>query len=285
MYFSLANLKKIVLTISVLCACVSPLAAEEAPGNSAIDLGYVETKTVGKPRASASPAVATATGAVTAPVGPAAQGLSALLNESRVYRQKGLELQTLGDLEGAMSWYQKAIEFDPTYVLPYNDLGILFEAKGMPERAEEMYLKAITVDPSYLSAYSNLALLYENLHKLDKAMEYWQERADRGLPDDPWTIKARKRIIDIKLVEGQEPVSSKEQQVIGLIDDVLQEKYLVANDNRQLAEMYFRRARLSYKRGAEVVAYRQALDAFQLDPTNPEIQAFIEKLHTRQLSR
>jgi len=212
--------------------------------------------------------------------------LSELAKQARVYRTQGIQLQQHGDLDGAMNLYQKAIELDPAYAVAYNDLGVIYEAKGFVDRAEESYLKAVKIDPSYLSAYTNLALLYQNKRELDKAAVYWKKRAELGSPDDPWTEKARQRLEDIRFALSDNPIEDlKEQEAIGLLKDVANQKTLLKKDNRELAKFHFKKAKQSYNKGDEVTAFKQAVDASQLDPSNAEIEEFIDKLQRRLLSK
>ncbi|MBM3243501.1 MAG: tetratricopeptide repeat protein, partial [Candidatus Omnitrophica bacterium] len=154
--------------------------------------------------------------------------LSALQEQARSYRQEGIQAQDIGDLDTAMKLYQKAIEVDPVYAVAYNDLGVIYEAKGMPDRAEESYLKAIRIDPYYLSTYTNLALLYEEKRELSKAGYCWKKRAELGDVNDPWTQKARKRLEDIRLTLSPKPMQeSREQDVLKLMKDVANEKYML----------------------------------------------------------
>jgi len=207
-------------------------------------------------------------------------------NQARIYREEGLEQQNLGNLDAAMSLYQKAIELDPTFAVAYNDLGIVYEAKGSVRQAEESYLKAIKIDSNYLSAYSNLALLYENQRNLEKASFYWAKRAELGSPDDPWTLKAKQRLEDISLITGGRAIeSSREQEVIGLIKDVTEEKSILRQDNKALAKKYLEEAKQSYDKEDYATAIKKAASAQQLDPTNREIEEFIEKVQIRALSR
>lgn len=210
--------------------------------------------------------------------------LSELQSQARIYRSQGLELQRAGDLETAMSFYQKAIELDPAYAVAYNDLGVVYEARGLVERAEESYLKSIKVDPNYLSVYSNLALLYENKRQLDKASLYWSKRAELGSPDDPWTQKAKQRLRDINLSQGGLS-ESKEQEIIGLMKDIATQKSILRQDNKKLAKVYFEKAKLKFQKGDEVNALKEAINASQLDPSNTQIDEFIKKIQIRLLSK
>lgn len=121
--------------------------------------------------------------------------------EAASYRQKGYEAQEKGDIDTAITWYQKAVGLDPSYAAPHNDLGILFEAKGWLDRAEAEYQKAIAIDPGYEKAHTNLALLYERKGELEKAAFHWMRRYRLGKPDDPWTYEARRRLERLGLLE------------------------------------------------------------------------------------
>jgi tetratricopeptide (TPR) repeat protein len=211
--------------------------------------------------------------------------MTQLQEEARSYRAQGFQMQQMGDLKGAMGLYQKAIQLDPGFAVPYNDLGIIYEANGEIDRAEQSYLKAVSIDRNYLSAYSNLAVLYENKRDLKKAAYCWKKRADLGPPSDPWTQRAKRRLDDIRLVLGEKPVDSKEQDVVTLMNEVKSEKVLTRRDDKAQARNYFEKAKVSYKRREYVNAYKQALDAQMLDPSNKAIESFIEKLQTRLLSR
>jgi len=214
------------------------------------------------------------------------KNLTDLQKEARSYRAQGLELQRAGDVGGAMSLYQKAIILDSLYAVPYNDLGIIFEASGDIDRAEECYLRCITIDPKYSSAYSNLALLYESVRDIGKAAQYWQKRVELGPPDDPWTLKAKQRLADIRLVLSDSPFEeAREQDVMALIQDISSRKATLRKDNKALAKDYFDKAKLNYKKGDETTALKLAIDASQLDPANKEIKEFIVKTETRLLSK
>jgi Flp pilus assembly protein TadD len=212
--------------------------------------------------------------------------LTELQKQARMYRRQGLEMQNTGNLDTAMTLYQKAIELDPNYAMAYNDLGIIYEAKGLIDLAEENYLESIKIDPMFLSTYSNLALLYENKRDLEKAAFYWEKRAQLGALNDPWKQKARQRVADIRSVISKMPLEdAREQEVIGLMKDVAVYKSRLRKDNKALSQEHFEKAKRSYNKGDFVTAIKEALDAQYLDPANEEIEKFIEKAQTRALLR
>lgn len=210
--------------------------------------------------------------------------LNKLQKEARAYRSQGQEYQRIGDIDTAMAYYQKALEFDEAYAVVYNDLGIIYEIKNMPARAEGCYLKAIKINPYYLSAYSNLALFYENKRNLKKAAENWHKRAELGPVGDPWTEKARKRLEDIRLVLGNEKVNPEEDKVVTLMNDVMVQKAALKTDNKVLAKKHLEKAKLSFKKGDGLTAIKEAVDAKSCDPSNTEIDEFLDKVKLRMLS-
>lgn len=151
--------------------------------------------------------------------------LSSLWEQARFYRNEGVKLQDTGDLNSALKLYQKAVELDPVYEVVYNDLGIIYEAQGDSDRAELSYLQALKIDPNFLDPYSNLALLYESKRDLSKAAYYWKQRMELGDPDDPWTIKAEKRLQDIQLALSKTPMADiQEKDVADLMANVANDR-------------------------------------------------------------
>lgn len=233
--------------------------------------------------------------------------LTVLQQSARLYRQQGLAYQEAGNLEAALTFYQKAIELDPWYAAAYNDAGIILESKGDSERAQISYLQAIKIDPEFLSPYSNLAIFYETRRDLKSALVYWKKRARMGDSADEWTQKARQRAKDIELVlcgqalqDGQQKISD-EEAIAGLAADVKAKKAAAIQpeekrkspqaqqppreDKPALAKKMLREAKASQKKGNDALALKQGADAKFLDPDNPEIQEFLDKALSKALSR
>jgi len=211
---------------------------------------------------------------------------STVQKQAREYRAQGLLMQKMGNNEEALKLYQKASELDSAYAVVQNDLGVLYEEKGLLDKAETCYKKALAIDPNYLSPYSNLALLCEKRRELDKAAFYWKKRIALGSPQDPWTEKAKQRLSDIQMVLSKNPAEdAREQDTLNLVKDVTVEKSILQQDNKELAKANLEKAKLLYKKGDELTALKIAIDATQLDPSNVEINNFVEKLQTRVLSK
>ncbi|HNX80906.1 MAG TPA: tetratricopeptide repeat protein [Candidatus Omnitrophota bacterium] len=252
--------------------------------------GYIVSSQVEEVKPRPAPRVASRAPARTKPAQTSnrREFLTELQQQARMYRQQGLQFQNIGNIDQAMMLYQKAVELDPSYAVAYNDLGVLFEGMDEPDRAEQNYLKAVQVDPAFASAYSNLAIFYENKRDLPQAEYYWKKRIEYGLVDDPWTSKAQKRLADIKLVLGEQPYPvqlEKEQDVVNLMQDVSAKKAVLNRDQKALARDYFEKAKRNYLKREYVLAWKQAVDAQLMDPSNDEITAFVEKLQSTLLSK
>ncbi len=69
------------------------------------------------------------------------------------------ELRRLGDIDGAMVAYRKAIALDPGMALAYSNLGALLQSRGQLVEAESLYLKTIELRPDYSLAWNNLGIV------------------------------------------------------------------------------------------------------------------------------
>ena len=218
---------------------------------------------------------------------PLVGGLSeAKQEQAKKYRELGLESQQIGNLEQALSFYQKAVAIYPDFAVVYNDLGVIYEAMGSVGLAEENYLKSIKINPDYASVYTNLALLYENQRNFEKAAIYWEKRAAVGDLDDPWKQKAAKRLGDIRSSLSRQPFSDqREEDVLSLMKDITVNRTELNQKDETLAQVHFKKAKMSFDKGDMATAIKEALDAQYLDENNPEIEAFIEKVEHRALTR
>jgi tetratricopeptide (TPR) repeat protein len=73
--------------------------------------------------------------------------------------------------------YRKAIELDPSYELPHNNLGLLLAAEGKAAEAEAELRAAVALKPSYWEAHANLGLLYARENRLKEAEKSLEEAA------------------------------------------------------------------------------------------------------------
>ena len=161
-----------------------------------------------------------------------------LRREAVSYRTKGYEAQQRGDLNEALSDYQKAAELDTSYPIPLNDAGVVLEGLGRLEDAEQAYLKALSINPNYLEPHANLGILYERMKQKDKAIYYWTKRYQLGDPSDAWTARAGERLVAL----GAMPPSEKQRMNIAtrrhVADQELQNHAQSVKDYRAVTDSY-----------------------------------------------
>jgi len=259
MFISRENIKDIAIIVAILLA---PLLLEKTSLYASDNRNYLQSRD--------TPEIQKETAASREGRVRKAKDLNLLEQEARDYRAYGFKLQQAGNLDAAMSFYQKAIEVDPAYAVAYNDLGVIYEIKGDPGRAEDSYLRAINIDSDYLSAYSNLALFYENKRDMEKAFLYWQKRAELGSASDPWTEKAKNRINDLIQVTPSLKQKVMEEEAIELTKNIAQEKENKRLEGLRQAQGHLGLAKKLDRRGEYKSALEETKATLAIDPQNKE---------------
>lgn len=88
----------------------------------------------------------------------------------------------LGQTKQAVETYQMALILNPALVDAHSNLGNLYKAQGRLEDAKRCYLEAIRIRPDFAIAWSNLAGVFKDTGDLNTAIAYYQE-AIRLSPD------------------------------------------------------------------------------------------------------
>ncbi|TAK65603.1 MAG: tetratricopeptide repeat protein, partial [Bacteroidetes bacterium] len=82
------------------------------------------------------------------------------------------------NIDSAIVYGLKTIEFDPASAPLYNNVGVLFRAAGNNSRAVEIYKQAIHIDSTFIPSYINLGNACDDLGKPEEAL-YWYGSALR----------------------------------------------------------------------------------------------------------
>lgn len=75
-----------------------------------------------------------------------------------------------GDLDKAMEYFNKSIQFDPGYENAYANRGIVYCMKGDLKAGIQDFTKAIELKPGYYDALVNRGIAYCNLKEYDKSI-------------------------------------------------------------------------------------------------------------------
>ncbi len=88
------------------------------------------------------------------------------------------------DLEGAESYFRRALAVNPAFPKALNGLGNLMLLQNRLPEARELYLQAVKSDPKYGAPHRHLGMLYHALRRYDLALDHAQEAFRLG-PRDP----------------------------------------------------------------------------------------------------
>lgn len=101
-----------------------------------------------------------------------------------VYLQRGRELLTSGDLNGAIAELSIAVSLHAKSGEANNLLGVAYEGKGLRERALESFKAAVQADKNSADYLNNYGFLLFKNNDFDEATKYLK-RAAKLSPNDP----------------------------------------------------------------------------------------------------
>ncbi|MFQ6671942.1 MAG: tetratricopeptide repeat protein [Candidatus Tectimicrobiota bacterium] len=101
--------------------------------------------------------------------------LNHLPHDAREWFEEGFEHHQTGDLEQAIECYERSLDVAPS-AEAHTFLGWAFSHKGDLDTAIEECFKAIQVDPDFGNPYNDIGAYYIQLGRYDEAIP-WLERA------------------------------------------------------------------------------------------------------------
>lgn len=194
--------------------------------------------------------------------------------QAQIYRDQGFEAQRAGNLDMALSYYQRALEKNSEYADVYNDIGIVLEAKGETVAAKNAYLRALALDSKLLSASYNVAALYENEGEIAKAAYYWKMRVQSGEWSDVWTWRAKEHL------DALQATGKLQEAGIPLEGDGA---FGFGSNTKRDAQYHLHKARRYIMSGNYVLAHRELTTAYLLDQNNHEIGELLDVTQRRVL--
>ncbi len=104
---------------------------------------------------------------------------------ARFYNNRGVQLQRRGQIQEAMSSYERAVNLDSAYAAAHYNLADAYEEISVYDKAVDQYQRAIEADPTFYEAYNNLARLYIQRRKDYEAALSLLDRALSFKPQEP----------------------------------------------------------------------------------------------------
>lgn len=94
------------------------------------------------------------------------------------HSNRGLALQALGDLDGAIDHFREAVSLKPTFADAHYNLGNALRLQGHLDSAIESYQQAIQQAPQFSASYFNMGNALKDLGKLDEAVACYSQALD-----------------------------------------------------------------------------------------------------------
>ncbi|MDD5194788.1 MAG: tetratricopeptide repeat protein [Candidatus Omnitrophica bacterium] len=206
-----------------------------------------------------------------------AQGAEQIVNpqlqdQARTYRTQGYKLQSQGDLAGALTYYQKAAELDPTYIEVINDIGVIYEGLNDLEGAIAMYNKALAVNGDYLPTYTNLAFLYEKKGDIPNATYYWEKRYELGQEGEYWREVSAQHLLAL----GTYPQVKKtmlEKQALRLSKELVYSREQERLKTIEEAKLHFDIGSNLFLQADYTAAIKEFETVLSLNPADDELKA------------
>ena len=92
-------------------------------------------------------------------------------NQPLLFNLIGACYKEIGQLDGAVQMFQRAVSINPKYAEAFFNLGATLQALDQKDDAVENYQKAIDITPNYPDALNNLGNTLLNLGQIDSAIE------------------------------------------------------------------------------------------------------------------
>lgn len=101
-------------------------------------------------------------------------------SSAELHNNYGLALFYLDRYEDALREFEKAIEIDREFSLPYINMGLIYLNKGEYEKAIDSLNHALKFDSGNPEAHYNLAVSYYRLEKKKEALTHYEEFIKQG---------------------------------------------------------------------------------------------------------
>jgi len=178
---------------------------------------------------------------------------SAQSQTAEQYNRSGLTKKAKGDLEGAISDYNKAIELNPRFADAYSNRGVARKARGDLDGAIADYDRAIKLSPNLKEPYNNRGLAQQLRGNLDAAIDDFH----KALRIDPNFAGAHYNLASAARAKGD----------LKLAFDELT-KAIASPDNDHLSQSYNNRGTIRHEQGDNLGALVDYSKAIKIDPLN-----------------
>lgn len=123
------------------------------------------------------------------------------MSDAHTLNERGRELSALGDSEGAIAAYRRAVELAPEWSLPWYNLGLVHKYRREWKLSSDCNLKATELDPADEAAWWNLGIASTALGDWARARRAWL-MVGVSVPDGEGPITMNLGLTPIRLDPG-----------------------------------------------------------------------------------
>src|SRR5262249_39154541 len=120
-------------------------------------------------------------------------------NDARIQAQIGIVAFARQDYDGAVRSLARAVEIDPKFTLPYNQLGYAYRAQGKNAEAEKTFKKYAELIPDDPNPHDSYAELLMRLGRYDESIGEYK----KALQIDPYFLSAYVGIANNQIFAGK----------------------------------------------------------------------------------
>ncbi len=99
-------------------------------------------------------------------------------NVTKQFLNAGNKAHKMKDVSKAISYYEKALEYDPMFYLSYFQLGILQKKQGQSKKAIESLNKVLEINNEHEKTWFTLGGVYESDGNIDEAIKHYNKAID-----------------------------------------------------------------------------------------------------------
>lgn len=194
-----------------------------------------------------------------------------LFQQTVSYHQQAEAALRHGDIDQAITFYQKIILIDNNDAVAHSILGVLYEGRNQLGRAENEYLNTLRLNQEHLDTHANLARLYEKTGQNKKAAEHLEKFITLAKPKDERVAAAKTKIIE--LVPPPQRKSSlvrniEQEQAQELAKQISQDKRLLKKENKKKSKSHFSLGKKYYRQKKYALALQEFETALGYDQSN-----------------
>ncbi len=221
--------------------------------------------------------------------------------DTLIYNNLGVILTLKGQVDEAIKWYEKAIQFDSRNAEAYYNMANILLSQGKSDQAITGYEKALSINPRYIKAYINLAVVLTQAGRTDEAISRLEEasKMEPGNADVHYNLamvlrqqgrldEAIEHLIEVVKIEPNNASVLYDTALLlgqrGRLDEAAEVLHQVLRLQPQNADAHCILGDVLAAQGNFDHAATEYNESIKIDPNHPRAQQGLKKIQTQQQS-